>query len=110
MGTIAVAGDTVPCTTESSPRISISGARLAGSFYSDDMVVTGRVTGRCLKSAGVFEGDTEVAQIPLGDSCRGEISKDFSIKIDASLEPEIRAYTHSGKTQRLKIDVLDYRS
>ncbi len=97
------------CAQDSSPEITIETAKIADNFYSDDVVITGRVKGRCLESAGVFEGEKQIAPISVERSCQEEVSKGFSVRVDASHEPEIRAYSCSGKSRRLKIDVLDYR-
>lgn len=95
---------------DKAPEISIFTASKTGSFYSDEMIIRGRIKGGCLASAGIFEGDRQVTPIEI-DDCSNEVrSKDFKVKIDASQEPEIRAITRSGKARRLKIDVLDYRS
>ena len=97
-------------SADKAPEISIFTASKTGSFYSDEMVIKGRIKGGCLASAGIFEGEQQVTPIEIDDCANETHSKDFKVKIDASQEPEIRAVTRSGKARRLKIDVLDYRS
>lgn len=99
----------INCASDTTvPVITVHAADKAGSFYSDEFTIRGTITSPCLQSAGIYEAETEISRIPVSERSR-RASQDFEVTIDAAQEPEIRAVSRSGRTQVLKIDVLDIR-
>ena len=92
------------------PRITITSATKAGSFYSDDFTISGQVQGTTIKDAAIYVAGQRHSTLILETHHHNLRNNKFKITIDASEEPELRIITSSGLTLIEKIDVLDYRS
>jgi hypothetical protein len=92
------------------PRITISSATKAGSYYSDDFTISGQIEGAAIKDAAVYVAGQRLSTLELKTHYRNPKNNKFKITVDASEEPELRIVTDSGVTLIEKIDVLDYRS
>jgi hypothetical protein len=92
------------------PRIIITSATKAGSFYSDDFTISGHVEGAIVEDAAVYVAGQRLSTLSLETHYHNRKKNKFNITIDASEEPELRIVTSSGVTLVEKIDVLDYRS
>lgn len=92
------------------PRISISSATKAGSYYSDDFTIAGQIDGATISDAAIYVAGKRHSTLELKTHYRNPKNNKFRMTIDASEEPELRIVTDSGLTLIEKIDVLDYRS
>lgn len=91
------------------PQIVLSSASKAGSFYSDEFTISGRIKGSGIKDAAVYVGEKRLSTLPINFHYQNSINSPFTITIDASEEPELRIVTNSGSVIREKIDVLNLR-
>jgi hypothetical protein len=108
---LALAAESNPltaCEGANSPSIEILKVDKTGDYYSEDFRITGKIRGRCLNHASLFQNGEKVLDIPVTPSDQGT-EQEFRITVDASHEPEIRVSSSGGTSEVLPIDVLDYR-
>lgn len=85
------------------PHIEIYGVKKRGNFFGDKIKVRGRVEGKCLTEAGLYEEGRLVQLIPISTTDSYH-RFEFEVNTRRDRYPELRAYNSEGEAEVIAID------